>query len=149
GALADASFAAWLARQVQAAASGGAGEELLFGLPAPPTPDGELPGRIALVLRALIATGLPLPRRSDRIRFTSAPPLPAALAGGTLTLHPAFPFWRLGADLLEAVGVVQAAGSGSLGPYRRLLVAWAGREVALLRPHGTAGGPPVCVGTAP
>jgi hypothetical protein len=134
GALADPGFAAEIAGLAQRAALGAAEEGLLLGLPPPAQVDEEIAGRVAGVLRALAATGMVFPRApSWHVRFTTAPPRVAELKRGRIVLHPAVPFWRLGADLLAAAPVVEATGSGALGAFRAMLAAWAGREVTLAR----------------
>jgi hypothetical protein len=146
-ALADAPFRDLLARRLLRATLGGT-EPVLLGLPAAEGLDARPEDRIAAVLRALNASRLPFPLApSWQVRLLSAPPSADDLAGGTLTLHPGTAFWRLGEDLLAPGLRVQVAGSASLGPFRALVSAWLGREVAMLRPM--AAGPPVTVGSAP
>ncbi|WP_372624518.1 hypothetical protein [Falsiroseomonas sp.] len=146
-ALADRPFLDDLARQLQRAALGAA-PPMLLGLPPAESQDAELAERIVDVLRALAATRLPFPHApSWQLRFTTAPPTAAALAGGMVTLHPGTAFWRLGADLFDGQARVQVSGGGALGPFRALLAAWLGREVTLLRP--ATDGPPVTIGSAP
>jgi hypothetical protein len=146
-ALADRDFLHALARRAQRAALGGTEELLVLGLPFAESAGAELDARIAEVLRTLVGTGVPFPRNLTwDVRFATAPPEPAAFAGGTLTLHPGTAFWRFGTDLYAAAGRVQVAGGASLAPFRTLLCDWLGREVAVLRPR--ANGPPVMIGGA-
>lgn len=147
GALADAAFLGMLARRVQRAALGTEAELLVLGLPFAAAADAELADRLAAVLRALAGAGLPMPQGASwAVRFATAPPDAAELAFGRITLHPATPFWRLGADLFEAAAV-DIAGGGALGPFRALLRAWLGQDAPLRRP--VPAGPPVTIGFAP
>lgn len=146
-ALADRAFVDDLARNLQRAALGD-GAPILLGLPPAEGVETELADRIAGVLRALAATRLPFPHApSWQVRFTTAPPSAAMLAGGAITLHPGTAFWRLGADLFDGQARVQVSGGGALGPFRAMLATWLGREVALRRP--APDGPPVTIGSVP
>ncbi len=133
GALADAPFVAWLAQTLRAATLGRAERTPLLLLPWLDRPEAELAEQIAPVLRALHTAAAQFPRTLTwSVRLATEPPLPEAMAGGRITLHPATPFWRLGTRLAEQAEV-ELAGSGTLGPTRDLLAAWAGRAVALRR----------------
>jgi len=83
------------------------------------------------VLRALAGAGLRYPcTRSWGVRFTTAPPSPAALDGGRLTLHPGTPFWRFGLSLYTAARRIEVAGCEAGAPFRSLLNTWLGGELA-------------------
>ena len=138
-ALGDRAMLDLLMRLLPRAALGAEPQPVLLGLPAPDSADTPLENRIALVLRALAAAGMPFSRvdfsRIERwcVRFVTAPPSAEALRGGTITLHPAVPFWRLGVDLFAAAGQVEVIGDGWLAPFRALLEEWLGPDVPITR----------------
>jgi hypothetical protein len=132
-ALGDAPFMAWLARVIQAGLLGTTPAMPLLLLPWLDRPTAELDGQVAAVLEALRATGTVFPRgESWAVRFATAPPKPAAMQGGRLTLHPTTPFWRLGTGLAEAAAV-EVAGSGGLDAAARLFGPWCRRPVSIRR----------------
>lgn len=138
-ALADAAFVAALGRLVRQAAFGDAGHALILGLPVPDGSEGDLAPRIAAVLRALAGAGLHYPcTQSWGVRFTTAPPSPAALEGGRLTLHPATPFWRFGLSLYTAARRIEVAGGEAGAPFRTLLNTWLGGDLAELAAEDAA-----------
>jgi hypothetical protein len=133
-ALADAAFVAWLARLVQRCALANGPESLLLGLPAVEGEDATAAQSITAVLRALAESGATLPRaKSWSVRFATAAPGVAELAGGRITLHPAVAFWRFAPALFEAAQQVQVAGGYPLAPFQALFSFWLGREVASFR----------------
>ncbi|WP_368414745.1 hypothetical protein [Falsiroseomonas sp.] len=141
-ALADAGFVAALGRRVRQAAFGDADHALVLGLPVPDGSEGELAPRIAAVLRALAGAGLHYPcTQSWGVRVTTAPPSPAALEGGRLTLHPGTPFWRFGLSLYTAARRIGVAGGQDSAPFRTLLNTWLGGEVAMTEPDEGAAPP--------
>ena len=130
-ALADAGFVTALGPLLRQAAFGEGAHVLLLGLPVPEGTDGDLAPRIAAVLRALAGAGLRYPcTRSWGVRFTTAPPSPAALDGGRLTLHPGTPFWRFGLSLYTAARRIEVAGGEAGAAFRTLLNTWLGGELA-------------------
>lgn len=138
-ALADADFVAGLGPLLRDAAFGQAAQVVILGLPVPEEPEGDLAPRIAAVLRALAGAGLHYPcTRSWGVRFTTAPPSPAALDGGRLTLHPGTPFWRFGLSLYTAARRIEVAGGEAGAPFRTLLNTWLGGELAELAPGDAA-----------
>ncbi|MGG5821763.1 hypothetical protein [Falsiroseomonas sp. HW251] len=133
-ALADGAFVWTLARMIQRSAVG-AQAPLLIGLPRLDRPDADPRERIAALLAALIATELALPRALTRsIMLAEGDPLPEMLAGGRVTLHAAFPFWRFAPALFERAAEVEVTGDGRLGPARQLLAAWSGRRIGARPP---------------
>jgi hypothetical protein len=141
-ALADARFVAALGRLVRQAAFGDADHALVLGLPVPDASGGDLASRIAAVLRALAGAGLAYPcTTSWGVRFMTAPPSPAAMEGGRLTLHPGTPFWRFGLSLYTAARRIGVAGGKASAPFRTLLNTWLGSDVAMTEPDGGAAPP--------
>ena len=63
-------------------------------------------------------------------------PLPDAMEGACITLHPATGFWRFAPSFFASARQVQVAGCGPLARFRDLISAFAGREVAALRLRG-------------
>jgi hypothetical protein len=72
------------------------------------------------------------------VRFTTAPPSPAALDGGRLTLHPGTPFWRFGLSLYTAARRIEVAGGEAGAPFRTLLNTWLGGALAEIAAEDTA-----------
>jgi hypothetical protein len=139
-ALADAGFVAGLGRLLRQAAFGEAEHVVSLGLPVADGAGDDLAQRIAAVLRALAGAGLRYPcARSWGVRFTTAPPSPAALDGGRLTLHPGTPFWRFGLSLYTTARRIEVAGDEAGAPFRTLLNTWLGGEVAVPAPDEAAG----------
>lgn len=141
-ALADPTFMEPLTRLLPRAALGSHDQVVLLGLPPLGSAEVSLEDRIAPVLRAMSAAGMPFVRVDFSciprwgVRFVTAPPEPAELAGGTLTLHPATAFWRLGADLFAAAGRVEILAEGRVAAFHALLSEWLGAGVRLHRAHG-------------